>query len=283
MSDFEEDDWTPPTEAELKVLAAKRERSDKISKRMGDYLLKGYKMLASTCPICQTIELEDKEGQIYCVACQEIDCHETSKDDPVLNATAAEKVLAESQFSSRENRLESRNPDLIPGNLNTSHVSTSSSSSEGSSTISSQDNQENLNLSSVNHAAISSSNALSGLNVESLQGNGGVSQPGATVGAQGDAVGFEAPSLPSVLTMSSTAEMESGGGARPKMVHHPSTTLTTTTKKCDIYSTCHTTLVEKLHWANQMLAQETRVQQSDSLVHLIKSLLETIKVLNDVK
>ena len=29
-------------------------------------------MLATTCPVCQTIELEDKQGQKYCVACQEV-------------------------------------------------------------------------------------------------------------------------------------------------------------------------------------------------------------------
>ena len=78
MSDSE-DDWTPPTEAEMKVLQAKRERSDKISKLMGDYLLKGYKMLATSCPICSTIELADRAGAVYCVACMEVDCHETSK------------------------------------------------------------------------------------------------------------------------------------------------------------------------------------------------------------
>ena len=37
-------EWVPPSEAEQKVLNARRERSDKISKRMGDYLLKGYKI-----------------------------------------------------------------------------------------------------------------------------------------------------------------------------------------------------------------------------------------------
>ena len=50
-------EWVPPSEAEQKVLNARRERSDKISKRMGDYLLKGYKMLATTCRICGTIDL----------------------------------------------------------------------------------------------------------------------------------------------------------------------------------------------------------------------------------
>ena len=45
-------DWRPPTEAELKVIEAKRERQDRVSKLMGEYLLKGYKMLGSTCPLC---------------------------------------------------------------------------------------------------------------------------------------------------------------------------------------------------------------------------------------
>jgi len=45
-------DWQPPTEAEMKVLQARRERSDKISKLMGDYLLKGYRMLGVCCSHC---------------------------------------------------------------------------------------------------------------------------------------------------------------------------------------------------------------------------------------
>ncbi len=50
--DSDDFEWTPPTEAELKVIQAKRERADKISKLMGDYLLKGYKMLGTTCKTC---------------------------------------------------------------------------------------------------------------------------------------------------------------------------------------------------------------------------------------
>ncbi|GCC44290.1 hypothetical protein chiPu_0028124, partial [Chiloscyllium punctatum] len=44
--------WTPPSEAEMKVIEARRERQDKITKLMGDYLLKGYKMLADSCQEC---------------------------------------------------------------------------------------------------------------------------------------------------------------------------------------------------------------------------------------
>ena len=34
-------EWVPPTAAEQKVINARRERSDKISKLMGNYLLRG--------------------------------------------------------------------------------------------------------------------------------------------------------------------------------------------------------------------------------------------------
>ena len=121
-----DNDWRPPTEAEKKVLMAKRERSDKISKRMAEYLLKGmtyltrrysindilchlliiitlfanlmlgYKMLATTCRVCDTIELQDKQDKIFCIACTEIDCHENLKDNPALSSSAANRTLAES-------------------------------------------------------------------------------------------------------------------------------------------------------------------------------------------
>ena len=68
-------------------------------------------------------------------------------------------------------------------------------------------------------------------------------------------------------------------GARPKTVLPPPSLFA----KSDVYATCQTTLVDKLNWANQQLSQETRVHQSEQLVNLIKNLLETIKVLNDIK
>ena len=54
--DTEEDQWKPPTESEKKVMQARRDRSDRISKIMGGYLLKGYKMLASECKRCGVIQ-----------------------------------------------------------------------------------------------------------------------------------------------------------------------------------------------------------------------------------
>ena len=45
--------WQPPTDAEMKIIQARRERSDKISSIMGEYLLKGYKMLSAVCDVCE--------------------------------------------------------------------------------------------------------------------------------------------------------------------------------------------------------------------------------------
>ncbi|KAI1902630.1 hypothetical protein AGOR_G00017930 [Albula goreensis] len=91
MSITAEDDdfeWEPPSEAEMKVIQARRERQDKISKLMGDYLLKGYKMLGECCEQCGTILLQDKQKKNYCVSCQELDS-DIDKDNPALNAQAA--------------------------------------------------------------------------------------------------------------------------------------------------------------------------------------------------
>lgn len=91
--------WEPPTEAETKVLQARRERQDRISALMGDYLLRGYRMLGETCRDCGTILLQNKQRQVYCVACQELDS-DVDKDNPALNAQAALSQAREHQLAS---------------------------------------------------------------------------------------------------------------------------------------------------------------------------------------
>ncbi|CAB4001057.1 Hypothetical predicted protein [Paramuricea clavata] len=59
----------------MSQLEKKRERENKISKLMGEYLLKGYKMLGSTCNVCGTILLKDRQQQDYCIGCSEVDIH----------------------------------------------------------------------------------------------------------------------------------------------------------------------------------------------------------------
>ncbi|XP_072514968.1 protein ZNRD2 [Salminus brasiliensis] len=99
-ADEEDFEWEPPTEAEMKVIQARRERQDKISKLMGDYLLKGYKMLGESCELCGTILLQDKQKKNYCVACQELDS-DVDKDNPALNAQAALSQVRERQLATQ--------------------------------------------------------------------------------------------------------------------------------------------------------------------------------------
>ncbi|XP_044077873.1 protein ZNRD2 [Siniperca chuatsi] len=108
--DFE---WEPPTEAEMKVIQARRERQDKISKLMGDYLLKGYRMLGECCDVCGTILLQDKQQKNYCVSCQELDS-DVDKDNPALNAQAALSQVRERQLAA-QSTAPSQAPELNGG------------------------------------------------------------------------------------------------------------------------------------------------------------------------
>jgi len=77
----DDDNWKPPSDAELKELERRRERGNKISKLMGQYLLKGYRMLDAMCPVCSAILLQTpigEGGMKYCVGCMEVDVVQTS-------------------------------------------------------------------------------------------------------------------------------------------------------------------------------------------------------------
>jgi len=50
-----------------------RERSDRISALMGQYMLKGYRMLGSSCEVCGNVLLKYRDQDDYCVACKEVD------------------------------------------------------------------------------------------------------------------------------------------------------------------------------------------------------------------
>ncbi|CAH8624444.1 unnamed protein product [Schistosoma guineensis] len=65
----------------------KRQRSDKISNLMGQYLLKGWRMLNESCPKCETILFQQPNGQYYCVACLEVDQEKSSSiKEPLLDS-----------------------------------------------------------------------------------------------------------------------------------------------------------------------------------------------------
>ncbi|GLD46577.1 Sjoegren syndrome/scleroderma autoantigen 1 [Lates japonicus] len=121
--DDEDFAWEPPTEAEMKVIQARRERQDKISKLMGDYLLKGYKMLGECCDVCGTILLQDRQQKNYCVSCQELDS-DIDKDNPALNAQAALSQVRERQLAA-QSPAPSQAPELSGGPSSSSQASVS--------------------------------------------------------------------------------------------------------------------------------------------------------------
>lgn len=96
---LEDDDWSPPSAADMKIIEARQERSNQISKLMGEYMLKGYRMLDKLCH-CGTILLQNRDGVDYCVACNELES-ECAKDDPVLSSEAARVAVLEGSPSVR--------------------------------------------------------------------------------------------------------------------------------------------------------------------------------------
>lgn len=54
---------------ELTQADAEGSRADLVSKKMGQLLLKGFKMLASICETCECILMEDKGGVELCIGC----------------------------------------------------------------------------------------------------------------------------------------------------------------------------------------------------------------------
>ena len=82
-----DDEWTPPTQEELAKMAVRRARSDKVSQIMGQYMLKGYRMLDKQCPICSNVLLQTpaaQGGTNYCVSCYDMEPTE-EKPKKVIN------------------------------------------------------------------------------------------------------------------------------------------------------------------------------------------------------
>merc|ERR1719228_2334479 len=73
-------------------------------------------MLATSCAHCMCVLLQDRHGVNYCVACQEVDCHETSKDNPALSSRAASGVRAEEAFITQRSQSPASPPAQSPAN-----------------------------------------------------------------------------------------------------------------------------------------------------------------------
>ncbi|XP_073515577.1 protein ZNRD2 isoform X2 [Phyllobates terribilis] len=108
----DDDAWSPPSESDMKILRARRDRQDKISRMMGDYLLKGYRMLGESCDTCGTILLQDRQKKLLCISCQELDS-DTEKDNPVLNSQAALSQVREHRLSLQDSPILDA-PSVVP-------------------------------------------------------------------------------------------------------------------------------------------------------------------------
>lgn len=59
--------WVEPSDEEKQLMAERRRTRDQISSQMGQYLLKGYKMLDKTCGTCGVSQREYiKSNREYC-------------------------------------------------------------------------------------------------------------------------------------------------------------------------------------------------------------------------
>jgi len=75
------------------------------AKRLGDLLLRGYRMLDASCPHCNTVLMQARDGQNTCVMCE----NETSKKiQPEVTETATRKrSVTEMEFEPGEKQSSS--------------------------------------------------------------------------------------------------------------------------------------------------------------------------------
>lgn len=114
------DEWVEPSPMELERMRVKRERSNKISKIMGQYLLKGYRMLGSTCNKCQAILVQDRQGVDYCIGCSEVDAPE--QDEVSLNSCPSSQTSSTTDFATNTPKFDNQDQNTQAGQaLSASH------------------------------------------------------------------------------------------------------------------------------------------------------------------
>ncbi|XP_054758146.2 uncharacterized protein LOC129264314 [Lytechinus pictus] len=253
-------DWTPPTEAEMKVIQAKKERSDKISKLMGDYLLKGYRMLATTCSLCGTILLRDKQQKDYCVTCNEL-ATEHAKDDPALSAEAARSQV-------REHELVRASPS-----------SSSSSSGTGGAALS---NTDDRSITITNVCSVPET-------LRTLQLQGTASTTAQRVQQQQQASHTPSPPPPPPPNPQATVLPQTAGSLMNNAVASTSTIGAPGVRPCGNRNTRVSLVIgqtvdsvlDKLTWASAELRKSTNVESCTQLCRLIQACADALDSLKE--
>ncbi|XP_062404803.1 protein ZNRD2 [Sardina pilchardus] len=253
-------DWEPPTEAEMKVLEAQRERQDKISKLMGGYLLKGYKMLGDCCQHCATILLEDRQKNLYCVACQELDS-DVDKDNPALNAQAALSQVRERQLASQPQSNGEAGPCPSSGTPRPIRTLPRPEHCEG---------------------AASGLRAPAGASAGWPSSSSSSSSISITTASPAPA---PAPVLPPTPRPSAAAPLDPaavspGGGATPG---RPLAAVAAAAELQQALGEAETALLGKLAWASSLLDQTPSVEASVQLCQLIQSCAASLRSIKDLQ
>ncbi|CAF0759578.1 unnamed protein product [Brachionus calyciflorus] len=88
-----------------------KKRSDLVSKKLGELLLQGYRMLNSTCDKCDCILMQKKNEPVYCVGCQDpdliaLDLEQTQqsilKENPVITKVVTEESPMDQTFTKED-------------------------------------------------------------------------------------------------------------------------------------------------------------------------------------
>lgn len=292
LDDYE---WQPPTDAERKVIQARRERSDKISSIMGEYLLKGYKMLGSTCQFCETILLETPIGEKYCIACKELDedtqenipeefPEEFQVNNPVFQTEASEQCSRTEERHDRSDAISKLLGDyLLKGykmlGSTCSKCDTILLKGRGRNEKDLCVSCEILNDGKDNTPTAvkmsSSSDMLANAGAMSeMLANTATMSSSATAGMPSSSRFGNAATMPSSPSLRNTAAMSS----QPTVTRTPSRLQCTNT-----LSYTEDVLRHKIEWATQQLQSSSNVDYSIQICNLIKSAADAFSSLQTIK
>ena len=114
------DEWKPPTAEEEREMFEKQKRHDEMSKKMGQMLLTGWKMLDEICPVTGEVPLmQDKNGRKFSVALNACIGEENDKKEEIVEeTTTANSNTSVPVISSRQAAWETKYDDDNNNNNN---------------------------------------------------------------------------------------------------------------------------------------------------------------------
>jgi uncharacterized Zn finger protein (UPF0148 family) len=96
---------------QLKAKSERQVRSDLVSKKLGEKLLQGFRMLNATCDKCDCILMQKKDDPIYCVGCQDpeiarLNSNSNNNNNNKSSTNGAEENKEEAEIQEQEQEQE---------------------------------------------------------------------------------------------------------------------------------------------------------------------------------